>query len=131
MSKQANNKRRLTMRGGAMVMRGITLFLAAARSNRGFVVQAGDREDGDQDERRMADKDAIKCSAKVLENVRRDTLFTRDEIESLYKIYKKLVTFNRLTSRGNARQNSTAASIIGKPTTVSEVSINRFDNFLN
>lgn len=45
----------------------------------------------------------------------------RHEIEALYKIYKKLITFNKTTSKGNATQNS-SPSVIGKSTTVSEVS---------
>ncbi|KAJ8967436.1 hypothetical protein NQ314_002884 [Rhamnusium bicolor] len=117
MSKQMGAPR-LTMRGGALVLRGVTLFLAAARSHRAFTSHTNKQNKG-KGRKNMSDKDACKCSPKLLEIIKRDTSFSRSEIEALYKIYKKLITFNK-TTKGNSKQNSNTNSVIGKPTTISE-----------
>ncbi|XP_018571723.1 uncharacterized protein LOC108911302, partial [Anoplophora glabripennis] len=110
---------RLSVRGGAVVLRGVTLFLAAAKNHRACTIHANSKQGKGKAGKGMTDKDMCKCSPKLLELARRDNLFTRNEVEALYKIYKKLITFNKTTSKGNATQNS-GSSVIGKPTTVSE-----------
>ncbi|KAJ8921578.1 hypothetical protein NQ315_010483 [Exocentrus adspersus] len=119
MSKSATTNPRLSVRGGAVVLRGVTLFLAAAKSHRGCTAAAGSKQ-GKSKGRGMTTSDKeCKFSPKLLELARRDNLFTRNEIEALYKIYKKLITFNKASSRGKASQNSNISGI-GKSAMVSE-----------
>ncbi|CAH1173870.1 unnamed protein product [Phaedon cochleariae] len=120
-SKQAQppgSPKKLSMRGGAIVIRGVTLFLAAGKSHRASPNPAGKGGKG-KGRKKMSDKDACKCSPKVMEAARRDTLLDRKEIEALYKIYKKLITFSKTKKTENVKKSS-SATIIGKQTTVSE-----------
>ncbi|CAH1102504.1 unnamed protein product [Psylliodes chrysocephalus] len=127
MSKQSpssqlpDKEKKLSMRGGIYLLKGVTLFLAASGKNpRAAADQPSASSGKTKGRKRMNDKDACKCSPKIMEAARRDTLFSRKEIEALYRIYKKLITFNKTTPQGDVNPTTTSATVIGKPPTVSE-----------
>lgn len=46
----------------------------------------------------------------------------RNEIEALFKIFRKLIVINKTkSSQGKLKPNANASSVIGKPTNVQEV----------
>lgn len=80
MSKQNTSAPRLSMRGGAIVMKSISRFLAGARNKpkttKGSTTKTKTKK--------MSEKDNMcKCSPKILEAAKRDTLFTRYFFETL------------------------------------------------
>ncbi|XP_030751582.1 EF-hand calcium-binding domain-containing protein 1-like [Sitophilus oryzae] len=110
---------RLSMRQGAIALRGIARFIHCIRNRQPISGEAAGTKTGKgkgKRTRRMGEKETYKCSPKLMEKLRKETLFTRNEIEALYKIYKKLVTFNKSTSKST----KSASSIITTGTTVSE-----------
>ncbi|KAK9889956.1 hypothetical protein WA026_008765 [Henosepilachna vigintioctopunctata] len=108
----------LSMRGGILAMKGVTRFLATARNKSSAETPTPKIK---VRRKKMPDKEnAFKCSPKIIETVKKDTSFSRSEIEILYKIFKKLVTLNRrkpLQGKINSSQNTT---MIGKQTAVQE-----------
>nr|CAH7726904.1 unnamed protein product [Callosobruchus chinensis] len=122
----------MSSRGGAATLRGVALFLASARNKRrgksasaaDAASAAGKHQENQQTKQRrkkkMAGEEACKCNPKVLENVRKETGLERREIEILYKIYKKLITYKKGAAKGKTTDNVASAAVIGKPTTVSE-----------
>nr|CAI5822255.1 unnamed protein product [Callosobruchus analis] len=122
----------MSSRGGAATLRGVALFLASARNKRhGKSASAADatgaaakhqenRQTKQRRKKKMAGEEACKCNHKVMENARRETGLERREIEILYKIYKKLVTYKKGAAKGKTTENLASATVIGKPTTVSE-----------
>ncbi|CAG9769091.1 unnamed protein product [Ceutorhynchus assimilis] len=109
---------RLSVRQGAMALRGIARFLHRVRPQH---TGGGDSKQSKpvkgKKSKRMGEKEIYKCSPKLIEKLKKDTLFTRNEIEALYKIYKKLVTFNKTSSKINQKA---ATSVITSPVTASE-----------
>ncbi|CAH0562042.1 unnamed protein product [Brassicogethes aeneus] len=102
MSKEKSNSPRLSMRGGAMVMKGITIFLASARNNQlANAAQANSKQKSRK--KKMNEKDNI----------------FKYEIEALYKIYRKLVTINKLKEK-KSNPSANPSSIIGKPSSINE-----------
>ncbi|KAG5872988.1 hypothetical protein JTB14_025354 [Gonioctena quinquepunctata] len=113
------SKKKLSMRGGAIVIRGVTLFLAAGKGPKPCGTN-DNRSGKGKGRKKMSDKDACKCSPKLMEAAKKDTLLNRKEIEGLYKIYKKLVTFSKTSSKAAIKQTSGSSSAMGKPAAVSE-----------
>ncbi|XP_074041630.1 calaxin [Leptinotarsa decemlineata] len=111
-------KKKLSMRGGAIVVRGVTLFLAAGKGSKSST--NNNRSGKGKGRKKMSDKDAFKCSPKLMEAAKKDTLLNRKEIEGLYKIYKTLITFSKTSSKVTAKQTSGSSSGIGKQAAVSE-----------
>ncbi|XP_044257000.1 EF-hand calcium-binding domain-containing protein 1 [Tribolium madens] len=111
----------LSMRGGLLVMKSVSLFLAGNRSSKGSSAQPAGKPAKPR-RKKMSEQDiAYRCSMKILEAAKRDTLFTRGEIEALYKIFRKLVTMNKTkSSQGKMKTNANPSSIIGKPANVQE-----------
>ncbi|CAH1997294.1 unnamed protein product [Acanthoscelides obtectus] len=123
--------KRMSSRGGAATLRGVALFLASARNKRrgksapaadaNATSPGGKRQDNQQRrKKKMNGEEQSKCNPKVMENARRETGLERREIEILYKIYKKLITYKKGAAKGKVSENVTASAVIGKPTTVSE-----------
>ncbi|XP_060524809.1 calaxin [Cylas formicarius] len=111
---------RLTMRGGAVVLRGVTRFIRGARSHRQAANQGSSSAKSNSVSRRrkkMSEKDLCKCPANILEGVKRDTSFSKNEIDALYKIYKKLITYNKSTSKALPKSTSL---VVVNPATASE-----------
>lgn len=69
----------LSMRQGAMVLRGITRFINRVRIQRrgGANNQSSKLRPLKNRERRMGEKDALKCSPKLIERMKKETLFTK------------------------------------------------------
>ncbi|CAG9856457.1 unnamed protein product [Phyllotreta striolata] len=121
MSKQPHQEKKLSMRGGIFLMKGVALFLAAAgKSSKTLQQPAESSAAPGKARRKMNDKDSCKCSAKILEAAKRDTLLNRKEIESLYRIYKRLITFNKKQPQGELPSSTPSTAVIGKPPTVTE-----------
>ncbi|XP_066158003.1 calaxin-like [Euwallacea fornicatus] len=110
---------RLSMRQGAIVLRGIARLLNRVRVQRrsGVPSQSSKLKFIKNRERRMGEKDIYKCSPKLIERMKRETQFNRTEIEALYKIYKKLVTFNKASGKLNTASSTTGMT---NPVPVSE-----------
>ncbi|XP_072392590.1 calaxin [Diabrotica undecimpunctata] len=112
--------KKLSVRGGVFVIKGVTLFLAAAKTPKTSNQPSGSSGAKSRGRKKMSDKDVCKCSPKIMEAAKKDTLLHKKEIEALYRIYKKLITFNKTTPQGDVAQNAKPATVIGKPPTVSE-----------
>ncbi|XP_015587745.1 EF-hand calcium-binding domain-containing protein 1 [Cephus cinctus] len=86
-------------RGGAMVMRSVSIFLTNGRkvsivSKRQQNISAG-TVSGGRRRKKMPDDGSIKSAAfntKIIETLRKKTKFSRGELEALWKIYRKLIT---------------------------------------
>ncbi|XP_057667832.1 calaxin [Diorhabda carinulata] len=112
--------KKLSMRGGVFAIKGVSFFLAAAKTPKTSNQPSRSSDGKGRGRKKMNDKDICKCSAKVMEATKRDTLLNRKEIDALYRIYKKLIAFNKITPQGAISQNVNAAAIIGKPPTATE-----------
>ncbi|KAF7271161.1 calaxin [Rhynchophorus ferrugineus] len=119
--KKISSEPRLSMRQGAIALRGITRFIHCVRSRSVIASGSGASSKGGRGKarraKRMGEKEVYKCSPKLMEKLKRDTLLSRNEIEALYKIYKKLITFNKISSKNAVKSPS---SIMTTATTVSE-----------
>ncbi|XP_012251101.1 calaxin isoform X2 [Athalia rosae] len=92
----------MTGRGGAMVMRSVSIFLASGRkvsvaSKRAKIVNSSSSaiDAAPRQRRRMPDDANTKSAAltaKILESLKKKTKFSRSELEALCKIYWKLIT---------------------------------------
>lgn len=83
MSKPSGMSSTLSMRGGALVLQSITLFLASGRSAK--VTTQNQTKPKIRPKRRMNDKDN-KCSSKLVEIAKKDTHFTRYDFIYIFKI---------------------------------------------
>lgn len=78
MSKPSGMSSTLSMRGGALVLQSISLFLASGRSAK--VNTPNQTKSKVRTKRRMTDKDnKNKCSTKIVEAAKKDTHFSRYE----------------------------------------------------
>ncbi|XP_044765560.1 EF-hand calcium-binding domain-containing protein 1 [Coccinella septempunctata] len=106
----------LSMRGGILVMKGVSRFLSATRS-RSFI----ETPPKPKVKKKMPEKEnTFKCSLKTIEIMKKETSFSRSEIETLYKIFKKLVVLNRRKSQQGKMNSTQTAAVIGKPNAVQE-----------
>lgn len=66
---------KLSMRSSAIAVKSMNRFLAAAKN----VSHAGNRTEpkGKSYQKKMSEKDAFKCSPKIMEAARRETAFSR------------------------------------------------------
>ncbi|KAK4872196.1 hypothetical protein RN001_016320 [Aquatica leii] len=106
----------LSTRGGALVLKSISLFLAASRSSRSSLPSSNKSK---QKRKTMSDKE-VKCPIQIFEMAKRDTHFLKNEIMALYKIYKRLIALKRPTPRSEKSSTVTNTSIIGKPSVIQE-----------
>ncbi|KAF5305324.1 hypothetical protein FQR65_LT07750 [Abscondita terminalis] len=106
----------LSTRGGALLLKSISLFLTANRNSK-TSLPGSDRPK--RKRRIMSDKD-VKCPLRVFEMAKRDTHFLKNEIVALYKIYRRLVALKRPIPRSEKSPNATTTSIIGKPRAIQE-----------
>ncbi|XP_019552162.2 calaxin isoform X2 [Aedes albopictus] len=132
----------LNTRGGAMIMKSVSIFLASGRrasavprdraSKSGDRAQSSDRGRGQQqqlqqqggrrDSRRnrkiLAKMDELngKLNPKMLEMYKRRTHFSKIEVEALCKIFRKLVTNASLNSKALAANNAGVIAKAGSST---------------
>ncbi|XP_022915106.1 calaxin [Onthophagus taurus] len=103
------NEPNVSTRGRTLILKSISLFLSGrnARSN--------SQQPKPVKTKKMNDKDSKnKISPKLLEIAKKETHFTRLEIENLYKVYRRLISMNR--PKTHQDKNVAATSSIGKTT---------------
>lgn len=113
----------LSLRGGALVLKTISIFLSSGRNAKSVHASQSSASAKAAKPRRMDKDNKNKISSKLLESCKRDTHFSRSEIEALYKIYKKLISLDKPRAN-NDKRRSNAGSVIRKPTSIQE-GINR------
>lgn len=86
----------LSMRGGVLVMKSVSLFLAGNRSSKGSSAQPP--KPPKPRRKKMSEQDiAYRCSMKILEAAKRDTLFSRYSIAVFSCVETKFQERNRGT----------------------------------
>ncbi|CAD7090018.1 unnamed protein product [Hermetia illucens] len=107
---------------GTMIMKSVSIFLASGRraSNQNRKSggartqgQTGSTRASKANKRSRMEDASGKLNPKMMEMLKKRTHFSKDELESLCRIYKKLVSNCQFTSRALAA--STPSSIIAKP----------------
>ncbi|XP_075158895.1 calaxin [Haematobia irritans] len=95
-----------------VIIRTVTAFLASGKRN------SSNSKTSDSSRRRTRktkmDESSAKINPKLLEQLKKKTRFTKDEIEALFRIYRKLVANNQYAAKSLA---SGPAGAIAKPQT--------------
>ncbi|XP_045481716.1 EF-hand calcium-binding domain-containing protein 1 [Harmonia axyridis] len=115
---EENPQGSISMRGGILVMKGVSRFLAATRKRSSIETTPPKTKSR---RKKMSDKEnAFKCLPKITEAIKKETSFSRPEIEVLYKIFKKLVALNRRKPQQGKINPSQTSAVIGKPNAIQE-----------
>ncbi|XP_055371412.1 calaxin [Condylostylus longicornis] len=97
---------------GTMLLRSISMFLVGSKG-----ASSKSRSSSKQSSRVMDDQSG-KVNPKMMDVLRKKTRFSKDEIEALCKIYKKLVSNCQYAARALA--TAPATSVIAKPHATTE-----------
>lgn len=81
---------RLSMRSGAIAVRTVNRFLAAAKNASHASSRSANETKGKSCHKKMSEKDAYKCSPKIMEAAKRDTLLSRYSCKLLFQNYTPL-----------------------------------------
>ncbi|XP_018322590.1 EF-hand calcium-binding domain-containing protein 1 [Agrilus planipennis] len=106
MSTSVNKSPGLHHRKGACLLKSVSVFLNIARNAKARSVTSTTRVAPKK--QKMTSKE-YKCPSKVLDIVKRSSAFSRSETETLYKIYKQLISVNRPAQIVDRSLGSTAS----------------------
>ncbi|CAG9837185.1 unnamed protein product [Diabrotica balteata] len=70
--------KKLSVRGGVFVIKGVTLFLAAAKTPKTSNQPSGSSGAKSRGRKKMSEKDVCKCSPKIMEAAKKDTLLHKN-----------------------------------------------------
>ncbi|XP_067634791.1 calaxin [Eurosta solidaginis] len=92
------------------ILKSVTAFLASSKRNSCNAEQRAKQTQKRRPQRKM-DELGGKINPKLLENLRKKTKFSKDEIDALYRIYRKLITNCQYTAKKLVASSSTAAIV--------------------
>ncbi|XP_017483124.1 PREDICTED: uncharacterized protein LOC108372002 [Rhagoletis zephyria] len=100
------------------ILRTVTAFLASSKRNSSNAQQRAKQTNKRRRQRKM-DELSGKLNPKLLENLRKKTKFSKDEIDALCRIYRKLISNSQYAAKTLATGSSSAAIV--KPHATVEV----------
>ncbi|KAH8305376.1 hypothetical protein KR044_013365, partial [Drosophila immigrans] len=107
---------RSTLHANKTILKTVSVFLASGKrnsSNQSKAAAAALQNKRQQQRQRKMDELSGKINPKLLDNLRKKTRFTKDELDALCRIYRKLVSNCQYAAKTLASSSSSAA--IAKP----------------
>ncbi|XP_030378366.1 EF-hand calcium-binding domain-containing protein 1 [Scaptodrosophila lebanonensis] len=104
---------RSTLQASKTILKTVSVFLASGKrnSNNQAKASAAAREKRRQLRQRKMDELSGKINPKLLENLRKKTRFSKDELDALCRIYRKLVSNCQYAAKTLSSSSSSAAIV--------------------